>query len=60
MTEQTKLRRRVKQLERCLQDVQRMAFYRGVEIYDTGRDRNGNPEWDTLCRMTARIRRTLK
>lgn len=58
-TELTRARRRIRTLERCLQDVSRILFERAVELNAAGRDKGDNPEFHVLRAATARINRTL-
>lgn len=58
MTELTKAKRRMKRLEKCLDDVLRMAAARDEELLRSGRWHQ--PEGFVLRDIENRIGRTLK
>jgi hypothetical protein len=60
LAERRQLKRRVKQLEKCLKDIDRMVWVRGVELNGHGADNDDNPEWRALCGVLNRIRRTTR
>lgn len=59
-TELSKARRRIKQLEQCLSDVQDWMFERFVELNGRGADRDDNPDYQELKRLKNRINRTVR
>ena len=58
MSELSKAKRHIRQLEKCLEDIQRILFERAVEINSTGRDGEQNPEYQLLQHINRRINRT--
>ena len=55
MTELTKSKRRVKQLESCLRDVLRWIFDEDIELNARGADNKDNSQYVALCRLNRRI-----
>lgn len=59
MSELTKAKRRIKQLEKCLQAVLDLAFERGYDLNAVGKDTYANEEFRFLTEVSHRINRTL-
>ncbi len=57
--ELSRAKRRVRQLEQCLRDVVALLFARAVDLNAAGRDDEDNPEYRSIQRIHARIRRIL-
>ncbi len=58
MTALTRLRRRLRQAEKCLDDVQDILAENYVDLRGYGADEPGNAEYDLNEKITARIYRT--
>ncbi len=58
-SELSKAKRRIRQLEKCLENVAQLLFERAVELNAAGRDERDNPEYRFLRSIMARINRTM-
>jgi hypothetical protein len=60
MTPLTRTNHRIKQLERCLQDVLRWTNAREIEFNDAGADKPDNTDYRALMRLRRRVCRTVQ
>ena len=60
MTELTKAKRRIRQLENCLQAVLLWCSDQEIELTAHGADNAESYAYRELCRLTRRIERTTK
>ena len=59
MSDLSRVRRRIRQLEKCLRDVADLLFDRAIELNAAGRDNQENAEYRAIQKINNRIKRTL-